>query len=59
MPTSDYADRLGDLLEQILDAGAQEIGEIVRQLNDAGSRTPQGGPWSVESFQAELRRLAD
>jgi hypothetical protein len=48
---------LGDALEAILKQGIHDLDGIVDGLNRSGVAAPGGGAWTVESFQAEMRRL--
>jgi hypothetical protein len=52
-----YRDRLGDGLEAVLGAGAEQLAEIVEGLNEHGVPGPKGLRWSEELLAAELRRL--
>jgi hypothetical protein len=56
-PPTQFDNRLGDALEQIFARGIEELADVVRELNGAGSRDRAGAPWSEESFRAEMRRL--
>lgn len=53
-----YRDALGDGLEAVLGAGAQELGDIVKGLNERHVTGPSGEPWTEERLAAELNRLA-
>ena len=57
VPT-EYENRLGDALEAIFEAGATELDDVVRQLNDRGLLTVDGIPWTTQSFADEMHRLA-
>jgi hypothetical protein len=56
-PPTAYENALGDALEQVFEAGAMSIEQVVEGLNGQGFRMPDGGTWSVERFDAELARL--
>jgi len=54
---TEYENRLGDALETVFESGAVELPDVVAGLNALGVRTPDGRPWTPESFQVELKRL--
>lgn len=54
---TDYENRLGDALEAAFATGAWELDALVARLNADGMRTPDGKPWTVESFESVLRDL--
>ena len=54
-----YENDFGDALEQVFEAGATELHEVVAGLNRVGFRTPEGAQWSEERLAAELRLLAE
>jgi hypothetical protein len=56
-PPSEFENRLGDALEQIFARGIEQLADVLRELNGAGSRDREGRPWSEDSFLAEMRRL--
>jgi hypothetical protein len=57
-PPSEYENQFGDALEKAFSAGAETVDAVVAQLNAQGMLTSDGHPWNVETFEAELRRLA-
>ncbi|WP_042300257.1 recombinase-like helix-turn-helix domain-containing protein [Paraburkholderia kururiensis] len=54
-----YENDFGDALEQVFEAGAVELDDVVAGLNRIGFRTPEGAAWSAERLAAEFRLLAD
>ena len=56
-PPSDFENRLGDALVALFGSGVDTLEAVVRELNQAGVRDPQGAPWTEASFQALLREL--
>jgi len=54
-----YENDLGDALEQVFASGATELDDVVRGLNEVGSRAPDGSSWTTERFTAEMRALAE
>jgi hypothetical protein len=56
-PPTDYENALGDALEQVFEAGATTIEQVVETLNGNGFRTADGGPWTVDRFEREMARL--
>ena len=56
-PPTPYENALGDALEQVFEAGAQTLAEVVAKLNELGSRAPDGARWSEASFEREIARL--
>jgi hypothetical protein len=57
-PPTEFENRLGDTLEQVFDGGAESLAEVVRGLNERGLRAPDGAPWTEQSFQTAMQRLA-
>ncbi len=49
---------LGDALERVFASGAETLPEVIQGLNDLGSRSPDGKPWTEASFQSAMQRLA-
>jgi hypothetical protein len=56
-PPTAYENALGDALEQVFEAGAASVEQVVEGLNGQGFRMPDGGTWSVERFEHEMARL--
>ena len=54
-----YENDFGDALEQVFEAGAVELDEVVAGLNRIGFRSPEGAPWTAERLVAEFRTLAE
>jgi hypothetical protein len=54
-----YENDFGDALEQVFEAGAAELDEVVAGLNRIGFRTPEGAAWNAERLAAEFRLLAE
>jgi hypothetical protein len=54
-----YENDFGDALEQVFEAGATELDDVVAGLNRIGLRTPEGAAWSAERLAAEFRLLAE
>ena len=54
-----YENDFGDALEKVFDAGAVELADVVKGLNEVGFRSPEGQLWTEERFTAELRTLAE
>lgn len=57
-PPSEYENQLGDALEKAFTAGAESIEEVVARLNEHGMLTSDGLPWTLDTFRAEMTRLA-
>lgn len=57
-PPTEHENQLGDTLERVFARGITVLSEVVAALNAEGSRDSAGAPWTEESFQAEMRRLA-
>jgi hypothetical protein len=55
-PTA-YENALGNALESVFAEGAESGQQVVDGLNTMGFRTPDGQPWTLESFEAEMARL--
>jgi hypothetical protein len=58
-PPTAYETALGDALESTFAAGVHDLSGIVRRLNEAGVKAPDGCDWTAALFQSEIRRLAD
>ena len=56
-PPTPYEDLLGDAIERAFAAGIHDLDGLVAQLNQSGPRGPDGAPWSVSTFQAEMAHL--
>jgi hypothetical protein len=56
-PPTDYENALGDALEQVFEAGATTVEQVVEGLNGNGFRMPDGGTWTVDRFECEMARL--
>ena len=56
-PPTAYENALGDALEQVFEAGAVTVDQIVEGLNGNGFRMPDGGAWSIDRFEHEMARL--
>jgi hypothetical protein len=54
-----YENDFADALEQVFEAGAVELDDVVAGLNRIGFRSPEGAPWTPERLAAEFRRLAE
>ena len=54
---SNYEAQLTDALENIFGRDIDELPEIVAALNEHKVLTPDGTPWTEDSFQAEFKRL--
>lgn len=54
-----YENDFGDALEQVFEAGANELQEVVDGLNRVGFRTPEGNAWDADRLAAEFRLLAE
>lgn len=56
-PPTAYENALGDAFESVFEQGAQTLEQVIEGLNKVGIRTPDGQPWTVASFEAEMARL--
>ena len=56
-PPTPYENAFGDALEEVFEAGATTLEQVVEGLNGQGIRMPDGQPWSVERFEHEMARL--
>jgi hypothetical protein len=54
-----YENDFGNALEQVFEAGALELQEVVDGLNHLGFRTPEGTAWNAPRLADEFRRLAE
>lgn len=57
-PPTDYEQALADALVASFEEGVEELAPLVDLLNARGVRAPDGRPWTVESFEREIERLA-
>ncbi|WP_299534315.1 recombinase-like helix-turn-helix domain-containing protein [uncultured Streptomyces sp.] len=55
-PTA-YAYKLAATLEEVFTVEGHELSDVVRGLNARKVHTPEGEPWTEESFRAEMKRL--
>jgi hypothetical protein len=58
MDQDEYEDRLGDALEKLMGAGADDLEALSARLNALGIAMPGGASWTSEALAAELTRLA-
>ena len=56
-PTS-YESLLGDSIERAFGAGIHDLAGLVQYLNNVGPSGPNGQPWTAETYQLEMARLA-
>lgn len=56
-PPTDYENALGDVLEEVFDAGAATLEQVVEGLNARHFRMPDGSAWTTERFEHEIARL--
>lgn len=56
-PTS-YESLLGDSIERAFAAGIHDLPGLVQYLNTTGPSGPNGQPWTPETYQQEMARLA-
>ena len=57
-PPTSYESLLGDSIERAFAAGLHDLPALVHYLNTAGPSGPNGQPWTPESYQQEMARLA-
>lgn len=55
-PTA-YENALGDALEQVFEAGAVELADVVANLNERGFPSPENTLWTEESFARTIQSL--
>jgi hypothetical protein len=53
---TEYENRLGDALEQVFAAGAEDLAAVIRGLNDLGCLAPDGKPWTEETFKSWMSK---
>jgi hypothetical protein len=53
-----YETLLADSIERAFGQGLWELPDLVRYLNQSGPLGADGQAWSEESYQAEIKRLA-
>jgi hypothetical protein len=56
-PTS-YESLLGDSIERAFGSGIHDLDALVKYLNTTGPSGPNGQPWTPETYQQEMARLA-
>lgn len=56
VPT-EYETSLASALETVFGSGIEDLDGVVAKLNELGARAPEGEPWTVERFEAEMARL--
>ncbi|MFF2650813.1 recombinase-like helix-turn-helix domain-containing protein [Streptomyces sp. NPDC058045] len=52
-----YEIKLAGVLEEIYADVGHQLTDVVRGLNERHVYPPDGGPWTEESFTAEIKRL--
>lgn len=52
-----YEYKLAATLEEVFTHEGHELTDVVRGLNARKVHTPDGAPWTEESFRAEMNRL--
>lgn len=57
-PPTDYEAALADALVATFEEGVEELEPLVERLNARGVHAPDGRPWTAESFEREIARLA-
>ena len=57
-PPTSYESLLGDSIERAFAASIHDLPGLVQYLNTAGPSGPNGQPWTSESYQHEMARLA-
>jgi hypothetical protein len=58
-PPTAYETALGDALEATFAAGVRDLPGIVRRLNEAGLKAPDGRDWTEAAFPSAIKKLAD
>ncbi|MGQ4517256.1 recombinase-like helix-turn-helix domain-containing protein [Streptomyces sp. DW26H14] len=56
-PPGPYEVKLARTLEEIFTQDGHELADVVAGLNARQLHTPDGRPWTEESFRAEMHRL--
>lgn len=56
---SEYENLLADALERSFAAGATELDDVVRALQDSAIFAPNGQTWTAELLASELKRLGE
>jgi hypothetical protein len=54
---SPYRRNLAGLIQEVFANGAYELSPLVQGLNERGSLSPTGEPWTEESFRIEIAEL--
>ncbi|MFF9167964.1 recombinase-like helix-turn-helix domain-containing protein [Streptomyces sp. NPDC014776] len=52
-----YELKLARTLEEVFTQDGHELADVVAGLNARQVRTPDGTPWTEETFRAEMHRL--
>ncbi|NDZ81510.1 MULTISPECIES: recombinase-like helix-turn-helix domain-containing protein [unclassified Streptomyces] len=52
-----YEYRLASALEEVFTREGHELADVVRGLNARQVHSPDGTPWTEQSFRAEINRL--
>ena len=55
---SEFELGLCEELTEIFGAGAEELSDIVAELNKRGVNAPDGADWTEDSFQSEMKKLS-
>ena len=59
MSDLEYENRLGDALEQAMEAGADALPALAEGLNGLGVLSREGVRWTAASLESELHRLGE
>ena len=54
---SDQENALSEALNSIFEQGIEDLDSIVERLNELSIESPDGAPWTTESFQDEIAKL--
>lgn len=55
---SEFEIALSEALEAVFAGGVSDLNGIVEQFNGMDFRNREGGPWTPDGFQAEMKQLA-
>lgn len=56
-PATAYETKLAGLIQRVFADGHYELADLVRGLNEHGSTSPDGRPWTEASFRTEMKKL--
>jgi hypothetical protein len=58
-PITPYESKLSGAIMEVFGRGVHDLPGLIDGLNGMGLNAPDGSPWNVDNFRAEMRRLGN